>query len=106
MQLKICFNLSHIAWIHFLNDSILYKVLISNSKIELGEENMYIVSEILFFHKLFLHPSRLQGVTWKSIRNSNQVMTLAAGGAKGCLDHRFLVPPTYTGPIAVFNTYK
>ena len=34
-----------------------------------------------------------------SVGNSNPVMTLSSGGAKGCLGHRFRAPPAYTAQL-------
>ena len=51
----------------------------------------------------------LRGHIGRSIRNSNPVMTLSAGGTKGCLDHRFCSPSTpqvYTTHLLTLHQHR
>ena len=42
----------------------------------------------------------------RSTRNSNPVMILYTGGAKGCLDHRFRAPLTYTAQLLTLRQHR
>ena len=41
-----------------------------------------------------------------STRNSNPVMTSSTGGTKGCSDHRFRAPPTYTAQLLTLHQHR
>ena len=42
----------------------------------------------------------------RSTRNSNPVMTSSVGSAKGCSDHRFRAPPTYTAQLLTLHQHR
>ena len=67
-----------------------------NIKTELGRQNIAKLFFVFFFH--LADPREVY-------RDSNPVMTLSTGGAKGSLDHRFRAPPAYTTQLCI-NTER
>ena len=64
---------------------------------------MFAILSFLYFFSPYLP---MRGHIRRSTGNSNSVITLSAGGAKGCSDHRFCAPPAYTDQLLTLHQHR